>query len=141
MYNILMVIANHDFQDLEFSNPYQLFLDKEYTVDICSGKGGECFGVFTTYIEDSLSFDEVNPDNYDVIVFVGGGGAYSEYHDNEAYQALAKQSLSSPNGETRILGAICIAPSLLASIGLFEGKEVTGRDDGKGTEIAILEES
>jgi putative intracellular protease/amidase len=61
--------------------------------------------------------------------------------DDERYLELAKQSLFSPNGETRILSAICIAPSLLAPTRLFEGKEVTGRDDGKGTEIAILEES
>jgi putative intracellular protease/amidase len=42
MKHLLMIVANKDFQDLEFSNPYQLFLEKKYAVDLCSGKGGAC---------------------------------------------------------------------------------------------------
>jgi protease I len=133
MKHLLMIIANQGFQDIEFSNPYHLFLEKGYTVDICSGKGGECFGVFNTHISDSLSFDEVQAEQYDALVFVGGGGAYNEYHNHPTYLALAKKA--------KILAAICIAPSLLAPSGIFKGKEVTGRDDGRCTEICILQES
>jgi putative intracellular protease/amidase len=42
MKHLLMIVANHNFQDFEFNNPYQLFLEKGYAVDICSGKGGVC---------------------------------------------------------------------------------------------------
>ncbi|MDR2190356.1 MAG: DJ-1/PfpI family protein [Candidatus Peribacteria bacterium] len=72
-------------------------------------------------------------DQYDALVFVGGGGAYEEYQHNEHYQTLAKQA--------KLLAAICIAPSLLAPSGIFQGKELTGRDDGKGTQITLLKKS
>lgn len=128
-----MVVANRDFQDLEFGNPYQLFQQQGYEIDIASGLGGEAFGVFGRKIATTLKFDEVDVNNYDALVFVGGGGAYAEYLNDEKYLELGKQA--------KLLCAICIAPTLLAPSGRFEGKEVTGRDDGKGTEIRILEAS
>jgi putative intracellular protease/amidase len=84
-------------------------------------------------LSDSLSFDEVDAEKYDAFVFVGGGGAYQEYYNNPDYLELAKRA--------KLLAAICIAPSLLASGGLLKGKEVTGRDDGRGTEITFLQEN
>jgi putative intracellular protease/amidase len=62
---------------------------------------------------------------------VGGGGAYDEYLNNERYVELGRQS--------KLLCAICIAPTLLIPSERLKGKEVTGRDDGKGTEIRLLE--
>jgi protease I len=70
-------------------------------------------------------------EDYDALVFVGGGGAYKEYLNNEQYLELGRQA--------KLLCAICIAPTLLAPSGRLQGKEVTGRDDGKGTEIRFLE--
>jgi putative intracellular protease/amidase len=43
MKKLLMIVANRDFQDLEFGNPYQLFQNQGYEIDIASGLGGECF--------------------------------------------------------------------------------------------------
>ncbi|MDR3168467.1 MAG: DJ-1/PfpI family protein [Candidatus Peribacteria bacterium] len=51
--------------------------------------------------------------------------------NDEKYIELGKQA--------KLLCAICIAPTLLAPSGRFVGKELTGRDDGKGTEISFLE--
>jgi protease I len=73
----------------------------------------------------------VDPKDYDALVFVGGGGAYQEYLESEKYLELGRQA--------KLLGAICIAPTLLAPNGRLKGKEVTGRDDGNGTEIRFLE--
>ena len=134
MKHILMIIANKGFQDLEFWNPYHLFLDKWYHIDIASGKGGECFWVFWTHIEHSLSFEEVEVKKYDALVFVWGGGTYEEYNNDPQYLALAKQA-------ENILAAICIAPSILSKSWLFKGKEITGRDDGEGTEISIMKQN
>lgn len=133
MKKILMIVANHDFQDLEFGNPYQLFQQQGYEIDIASWTGGECFWVFGRKIENSLKFDEVAPKDYDALVFIGGGGAYEEYLDDERYLELGRQA--------KLLCAICIAPTLLAPTGRFIGKEVTGRDDGTETEIKFLQES
>ena len=53
---------------------------------------------------------------------MGGGGAYEEYFQNAKYLQLAR--------EAKAVAAICIAPTLLSDAGIYQGKEVTGRDDG-----------
>lgn len=128
MKNIAMIIANKGFQDEEFINPYELFLHKKYQVDIYSGQGWECFGVFGTYISDSLNFTEIDSKKYDAIIFIGWGWAYKEYNNNEDYLNLV-------NKTQHILAAICIAPSILSESWIFQGKEITWRDDGIWTEI------
>lgn len=140
MKHILIIVANRDFQDLEFGNPYHIFEQNECEISIASGEGGECFGVFGLKIADSLCFDEIDPKDYDALVFVGWGGAYEQYRWDTSYQALATEFLSSQTDTSKILGAICIAPTLLAESGIFAGKEVTARDDGEETQINFLKE-
>lgn len=96
MKRVLMIIAQRDFQDLEFGNPYRCFQQQGYHVDIASGSGGACRGAFGLYVKNSLSFEQVVLDSYDALVFVGGGGAYEEYWENPRYQALACDFLVSP---------------------------------------------
>ena len=81
-------------------------------------------------IDETKAFSEVNAEEYDMLVFVGGGGAYDQYYKNSDYLELAKK--------TKSIAAICIAPTLLSDSGLFVGKQVTGRDDGFWTQITYL---
>ena len=67
-------------------------------------------------IEDVL----VGLDMYKAVIFIGGGGA-SEYIDDDKAQGLAKMTLD----KEKILGAICIAPMILAKAGLLQGKKAT----------------
>ena len=39
------------------------------------------------------------------------------------------------------MAAICIAPSLLSDAGIYQKRQVTGRDDGFGTQIAYLQKN
>ena len=73
-------------------------------------------------IDQTKAFSEVNAEEYDMLVFVGGGGAYDQYYLNQEYLNLSKSA--------KAVAAICIAPSLLSDAGIYEGKQVTGRDDG-----------
>jgi len=122
MKKVLFIVANVGFQDYEFSVPYEVMKNAGYEVEIASGWGGKCRGVFMKSIEDSKKIIEVDPTRYDLLVFVGGGGAYDQYYKNSDYLELAKKAKS--------IAAICIAPTLLSDSGLFVGKQVTGRDDG-----------
>ena len=122
MKKVLFIVANVGFQDHEFSVPYEAVKNAGYEIEIASGWGGKCRGVFMKSIEDSKKIIEVDPTRYDLLVFVGGGGAYDQYYKNSDYLELAKKAKS--------IAAICIAPTLLSDSGLFVGKQVTGRDDG-----------
>ncbi|MBU1153352.1 DJ-1/PfpI family protein [bacterium] len=58
--------------------------------------------------------------NYDAIVFVGGGGS-SEYWNNPAAHKIAKEMAVMG----KVVGAICIAPVILANAGILNGKKAT----------------
>lgn len=131
MKKILFIIANLGFQDEEFSVPFDILKTKGHQCEVASWRWGKCKGVFFKTIEKSLSLDEVQTSDYDLLVFVGGGGAYEEYFQNAKYLQLAR--------EAKAVAAICIAPTLLSDAGIYQGKEVTGRDDGFWTQIRYLE--
>lgn len=122
MKKVLFIVANIGFQDDEFGIPFMILSEQGYQCDVASGFGGKCRGVFMKSIEKSLKFSEVNPENYDMLVFVGGGGAYEQYYQDEDYLALTQNA--------KAIAAICIAPTLLSDAGIYQGKQVTGRDDG-----------
>lgn len=70
---VLFVVANVGFQDYEFGVPYQAVKKAGYEVSIASGRGGVCRGAFMKRIDESLKLSEVVVQEYDLVVFVGGG--------------------------------------------------------------------
>lgn len=128
-----MVIANHGFQDLEFGNPFQCFQEAGFEVEIFSGKGGDCIGAFGKEVKETKNLNELNGVDFDGVIFVGWWWAYEQYAGNEEYFRCAR--------EAKMIGAICVAPSLIAESWLFQGKKITGRDDGQGTEIEIMQKN
>ena len=113
--------------------PYQAVTEAGYGAEIASGWGGKCRGVFMKSIWDSKKIIEVDPTGYDLLIFVGGGGAYDQYYLNQEYLNLSKSA--------KAVAAICIAPSLLSDAGIYDGKQVTGRDDGFWAQIAYLQKN
>lgn len=122
MKKVLFIVANIGFQDDEFGIPFEILQKEGYRCDVASGLGGKCRGVFMRSIEKSLKISELRAEEYDMLVFVGGGGAYDQYYQDSDYLALSKNA--------KAVAAICIAPSLLSDAGIYQGKQVTGRDDG-----------
>ena len=131
MAKLLFVVANVWFQDDEFWIPYQILSDQGYDIDVASGLGWRCRGVFMKSIDETKAFSQVNAEEYDMLVFVGWGGAYEEYFQNASYLDLARQA--------KAIAAICIAPTLVSDSGLLQGKHVTGWDDGFWTQIGYLQ--
>lgn len=133
MKKVLFIVANVGFQDHEFAVPYEAVKNAGYEIEITSGRGGKCRGVFMKSIEDSKKIIEVDPTRYDLLVFVGGGGAYDQYYLDSDYLHFAKSA--------KAVAAICIAPSLLSDAGIYQKRQVTGRDDGFGTQVAYLQKN
>jgi len=118
---VLMIVAAEGFQDDEFSQPYNLFSKLGATVKIaCSRKGKAAQGKFGRQVTPDFALTECKADDYDAIVFIGGPGA-SEYFDSAAAHALAREA----SAKGKVLGAICIAPVILAHAGLLKDKKAT----------------
>lgn len=113
---ILMVIAFETFRDEEYSHPLEVFLNAGYEVTTASSKIGTATGRFGLEVPVSVLYDSVNLDEFDAVVFVGGGGARAYFEDPNAHN-IARYL----NEKGRLVTAICIAPGILANAGLLSG--------------------
>lgn len=132
----LLIIAHEGYQDQEYEDT-RIALEKgDVQISIASLQGGEAHGKFGGSAKVDKILNEVNIDNYDAIVFIGGPGAIQFQHDPEAHR-IAKQTQE----KEKVLAAICIAPTILAFAGVLHEKKATVWDDGDKTQIKILEDS
>jgi len=118
---VVIVIAPKDFRDEEFFKP-KVMLQAQGVEIITSAdtKEEEATGVKGGKARIDQPLDKISTKDFDAIVFVGGPGA-TVYHNNRQALSLVKESAASQ----KVLGAICIAPVILANAGVLKGKKVT----------------
>ncbi len=124
---VLFVIAPENFRDEELFHPKEELEKAGAKTVIASLSRGEKTGMLGGKAVAELSVDEVNPKEFDAIVFVGGTGS-STYFQNPKAHELAKAFFSAG----KPTAAICIAPSTLANAGLLNGKKATSYPSEKG---------
>lgn len=118
--NILMIIASNNFRDEEYNYPREIFERDGATVIVASSTKKEVTGMLGTKVIPDILMSEVNIDDYDAVIFVGGSGA-NEYWENEKAHEIAKEAYN----KGKVIGAICISPVTLARAGLLKGKKAT----------------
>ena len=107
-----------------------------FSITLASSKKGECRGKFGSTEQAEIALKDVNVSDYDRIAYIGGPGAAALKEDPDALR-IARDTVQAG----KPLGAICIAPTILAVAGVLRGKRVTGWDDGEGTQIRFLEKA
>lgn len=117
---VLMVIAPENFRDEEYEKPKAVLEREGIKVETASSKPGERKGTLGKVVTADLTLSEVNLADFDGIVFVGGVGAV-EYFTSPLALDLIKEAEKAG----KIIGAICIASSILANAGILKGKEAT----------------
>ena len=121
---VLFIIAPKDFRREELETPKAILEKAGCEVVVASSKLGLVTGTPECQAEAALPLWEVKADDYDVVVFVGGPGAAAYFDDATAHK-IAKDAAA----KGKILGAICIAPSILARAGVLKGKTATAYPD------------
>ncbi|MEM4263427.1 MAG: DJ-1/PfpI family protein [Candidatus Woesearchaeota archaeon] len=138
MAKILFIVAQNKFRDEEFFYPRDIL--KSHEQEVASLTTGTAKGVLGGEIKPDLTIEaalkKVKDDFYEAVIFVGGPGA-TVYFTHHAALDIAKAAAESDN--VKVLGAICIAPMILAHAGVLDGKSVTCWDDDKGTQQKIIE--
>jgi protease I len=125
----LVVIAAKGFQDHEFSGVIQGLKHAGYHYDVCGlEKGVEAVGKFGSKQLTAVAMRDASPENYDRIAFIGGPGARALADEPDALD-LAKRFYEAK----KVVGAICIAPTILANAGLLKGRKATVWDSNSGT--------
>jgi len=138
MKKVLFVIAKTDFRDEEYFIPKGI-LEKEFTVETASNgnKGEIALGFLGGEANIDINIKDVNVDEYDAIIFVGGAGALKNLDNEDSYRVIREAF-----EKNKLVCAICIAPTILAKSGILKNKKATvWHSDLDKSPIKVLEEN
>lgn len=113
---ILTIIAPTNYQDYEYGTIKDVLEKNGHTV-ITASTSKFCTGSRGGNTNADLLFNEINVDDYDAIIFIGGPGCHIFFDDKNA-QNLAKSFFE----KEKLTTAICSAPAILANSGILNGK-------------------
>ena len=120
MAKIVMIVAPEKYRDEELEVPKGNFEGKGHDVTVASTKKGTCTGMKGGSVEATLTLGEINVDDYDAVLFIGGQGTPIIRKEAKATE-IAKQAAA----KGKIVGAICWACTTIAKAGILEGKKST----------------
>jgi protease I len=120
MRKALMIIAQEGFRDEELLHPKEELEKGGVTVKIASKTKDIAKGMKGTTLTPDISLKDVRVNEYDAIIFVGGIGAKTYFNDKKALE-IVRESVE----KNKILGAICIAPCILANAGVLKDRNAT----------------
>ena len=129
---VLVIIAREGFQDHELAGVSSALKAADYQIVLGSTRTGPCTGKFGSAEQAEIGLRDVKVEDYDRVVFIGGPGAATLVENDDA-KAIAMATVAAG----KILGAICIAPTILARAGVLKGKKATVWDSG-GEQVGIL---
>ncbi len=117
---VVMIIAEKNFRDEELLEPKKILKEKGVGVTLASTTLRSATGMFGAKATPDILLSELKVDEYDAIIFVGGGGASQYWNDSTAHN-IAREAVQ----KNKILCAICIAPVTLANAGVLSGNKAT----------------
>lgn len=125
---VLLVLAQTGYQDHELQGTRAALLAAGFSVRIASKEAGACTGKFGGTETADLAMRDADVLEYACVAFIGGPGMAAYADDEEACylaQATAMHGV--------LLGAICIAPLVLARAGVLAGGKATVWDPSTGS--------
>jgi protease I len=117
---VLMVVAPKNYRDEEYREPKKCFKKAGMEVVTASQGVKQAEGMLGDKVAIDLDLNEAKISNYAAVVLVGGTGA-SRYLNDKTVHQLIKQA----DEQKKVIGAICIAPTILANAGLLVNKNAT----------------
>jgi PfpI family intracellular protease len=116
-----LIISADLFEDSELKIPYQSLRELGIDVDIASVKKGAIIGKHGFNVYATMTLDEVDPKQYDLLILPGGKSPSVIRKEKKALE-IAKYFFD----HDKLVAAICHGPQILISAGLMEGRVTTG---------------
>jgi protease I len=116
----LFIIAPENFQDEELSIPLEILQKNGITTTITSAKAGTCRGKLGAEVKAAIGLNQINVEDFEAIIFVGGIGSQIFLNDPAAL-LIAQKAVEND----KVLAAICAAPTILAKAGVLKNKKAT----------------
>lgn len=134
MRTFLLVIAKQGYQDGEYQDTRASLEAASIAVTVASTEAGTCAGKLGGTAEATVALGDVDVTTFDGVAFIGGPGA-ATFKDDPGALRIVRDAVAAK----KVLGAICIAPTVLAAAGILQDKEATVWDQD-GLQSAFLEE-
>ncbi len=132
MKKIILFIAHEGFQPVEYFEAKKVLDSAGFEVITASDKTGQAMpSAGTDFVDVDYEICEIKPEDYDGLFIIGGHGAMDFLNTGEVYDLF-----QSAEEKGKFVGAICIAPRILAEAGILKSKKATGWDgDNKLGEV------
>jgi protease I len=117
----VLIVASENFNERELFDTLRVFTASGIQNFIASTRTGFIKGAQGRGAEAKILLSQLNVDDYDAVVFIGGEGARG-YFNNPAALNIAREAA----GRGKVLAAISTAPSILANAGVLRGVRATG---------------
>lgn len=128
---IALIIAEQTFRDEEYQIPKDILEKAGFKVLTVSTSLEKAVGKLGMIVKPDILVRDIINRELAALIFIGGGGSSQYFEDSSAHQ-LARRFYN----QGKVVGAICIAPVILANAGILKGKRATVFPDGK-TDLEI----
>lgn len=134
---VAFVIASRKFRDEEYFVPKRILEQAGIQTETFSDQKGMAQGMLGEIVEITKTLNELEPTEFDAVIFVGGEGVL-EHLDNEQAYKIAQKTVD----HNKLLAAICIAPIVLAKARvLIEKRATVWSSSLEKRPVKILEEN
>ena len=118
--SVVMIIPQNNFRDEELLQPKRILEQAGIMVKVASRIKGEASGMLGAKFMPEMTLQDINVQDFNAIIFIGGGGASTYWNDPIAHK-IARDAYSA----NKLVAAICIAPLTLVKAGLLKNKRAT----------------
>jgi protease I len=115
-----LIISADNFEDSELLVPYYRLKEADIEVTVASPSGGSITGKHGYAVTVDKTLEEINPDDYSILVLPGGKAPEAVRKDPKA-QEIARSFFA----RSKPVAAICHGPQTLISAGLLQGRRAT----------------
>lgn len=118
-----VVLTADKFEDMEVFFPVFRLLEEGWQVDIAAPTMDEMSGENSYDLKPDLTIDEVNPDDYQLLIIPGGypDGAPATVRKIKKAQEMTKSFFQ----KNKLVASICHGPWILASADQIRGRHLT----------------
>lgn len=116
-----VIITGPGFQDEEFIYPYYRLLEAEFAVDVATKNKEVVHGKYGVPARPTKAFDDLNADDYDLVVLPGGHEAPDRVRQEKPVLEFVRQM----NDRGKIVAAICHGPWILISANVVRDRKAT----------------
>lgn len=135
----------------ELAHPYEVLRTAGHTVVIASPRGGEApidpnslsedLKGYVPLTRNTIALAEVQPEEYDAFLVVGGHGTMWDLPDDRHVQRILPEALDAG----KVVGAVCHGPAALTRLkgkdgrSLLAGKRVTGFTNDEEAAVGLTQ--